>query len=95
MNLFDQPDDAKIARLKAAGWFSVHLWGQPAWRSPDGRRSTMYTDTALQWMEEENAAPIPPGEREGGPTSPSQQPAEGAAPAAQADRDVGGAAGAT
>lgn len=56
MDLFSQPDADKIDRLKAAGWFCVDLWGQKAWRSPDGRQTTLYTETAIKWLEEAEAA---------------------------------------
>lgn len=55
MNLYDQSEKAKEDRLRAAGWFTVSLWGQPAWRSPDGKKSTLYTDTAIQWLEEQQS----------------------------------------
>lgn len=52
-SLFDKSEQNKVDRLRAAGWFCVDLWGSKAWRSPDGKKSTLYTDTAIQWLEEE------------------------------------------
>ncbi len=47
LDLFRRMDEPDIKRLLDAGWIKVSLWGQDAWKSPDGKFSTLYTSAAI------------------------------------------------